>query len=205
MKLLIVEDHRIILMGVRALFGKDVRIEIAEAHTLAAARACLAGALPNIVIIDTDLPDGSGLEFAKALRTSHPGLRVIVLSPDNTAVHAMQAIEAGAMAFVCKCADPADLRAAVLAVERGDRWLPADLVQQMALMRSRGHMPSSVLSERETSVLRELVRGRSMAEIAGTLSVSYKTVTNDCASLRTKLNARTNPQLVRIALDLKLA
>jgi DNA-binding NarL/FixJ family response regulator len=204
-KLLIVEDHRIIVMGCRALFADHARIEILEAATVAAARSILAKASANIAIIDTDLPDGSGLEFVRAMRSEHPSVRVIVLSPDSTPVQAMQAIEAGAMAFVSKAADPAELRDAVLAVEKGERWLPADLVQQMALMRSPGKSPASALSDREVSVLRELVRGRSMAEIAGALSVSYKTVTNDCAALRTKLNARTNPQLVRVALDLKIA
>jgi DNA-binding NarL/FixJ family response regulator len=131
-------------------------------------------------------------------------VRVVILSPDSTVVQAMHAMEAGAMAFVSKTADPADLRTAIMAVDKGERWLAMDLVQQMALMRSRGTGRSSALSDREISVLRELVRGRSMAEIAGVLSVSYKTVTNDCAALRAKLNARTNPQLVRVALELKL-
>lgn len=205
MKLLIVEDHRLTVMGCRALFAAQGRIEIAEASTLAAARTFLEKSGAHIAIVDTDLPDGSGLEFVRALRSEHPNVRVIVLSPDNTPVQAMHAVESGAMAFVSKAADPLELRDAVMAVERGERWLPGDLVQQMALMRSRGKSPASVLSDREVSVLRELVRGRSMAEIAGALSVSYKTVTNDCASLRTKLNARTNPQLVRVALDLKIA
>ncbi len=205
MKLLIVEDHRIIVMGCRALFAEHPRIEIVEAATIAAARSVLAKTAINIAIIDIDLPDGSGLEFVKVVRSEHQSVRVVVLSPDSTPVQAMQAIESGAMAFVSKDVDPLELRDAVLAVEKGERWLPADLVQQMALLRSRGNSPSSILSDRELSVLRELVRGRSMAEIAGALSVSYKTVTNDCASLRSKLKARTNPQLVRVALDLKIA
>lgn len=205
MKLLLVEDHRIVALGCRTLFADQGQIEILEAPTIAAARSLLEKTAVDIAIVDTDLPDGSGLEFLRVLRNDYPSVRVIVLSPDSTPMQAMQAVESGAVAFVSKAGDPLELRDAVFAAERGERWLPADLVQQMALLRSRGKSPASILSDREISVLRELVRGRSMAEIAGTLSVSYKTVTNDCASLRAKLNARTNPQLVRVALDLKIA
>ena len=204
-KLLIVKEHRLAILGCRAVLANDPHVEIAQAETLAAARTAIADSKPDVLLIGAHLPDGSGLDFTKELRAAQSGVKAIIFSPGNTAVQAMQAIEAGAVAFVTRATDPMDLRAAILAVARGERWFPADLVQEMALMRSRGSSPAAALSDREIRVLRELVRGRSMAEIAGTLTVSYKTVTNDCSSLRTKLNARTNPQLVRIAMEMRLA
>ncbi len=102
-ELLIVEDHRIVVMGCRALFAEHPRIEIVEAALLLRRGRSSRKANVNIAIIDTDLPDGAGLEFVRIMRSEHQSVRVIVLSPDSTPVQAMQAIESGAMAFVSKC------------------------------------------------------------------------------------------------------
>ena len=204
MKLLVVEDHPIVIAGCRALFAEDPEVTMAEARSAAAARTALKGGSPDVTIIDINLPDGSGLELTREIVDEDPSARVVVFSMSDTPMLAIQAIECGAKSYVSKNGNPLDLRDAVLAVARGESWIPEDLIQEMALLRARAPGTAPLLSERELVVLRLLARGRSMAEIAGDISVSYKTVASDCALLRSKLGARTSSEMVRIAVELKL-
>lgn len=205
MKVLIIEDHGIVVSGCRALFAEDQNVELIEANSLSAARKALNGIRPDVIVADINLPDGSGLEFTRTLLAEDPLAKVIVFSMSDAPILAAQAIDAGAQGYVSKNGNPMDLREAVFALERGERWLPDNLVQEVALLRASGSALQPALSEREARVLRGLVDGRSMAEIASELDISYKTVANDCAALRAKLSARTNPHMVRIALDMKIA
>ncbi|MFA5958052.1 response regulator [Hyphomicrobium sp.] len=204
MKLLIVEDHPIVISGCRALFAKIDGIIIVEARTVTAARAAISRDAPDVTIIDINLPDGSGLELTREFIAHDPDARIVVFSMNDTPILAIQAIQAGARGYVSKNGGPADLREAVLAVGRGVTWISDDLVQEMALLRAQNDESAAFLSEREQLVLRMLARGRSMAEIANDISVSYKTVASDSAILRKKLGARTSTEMVRIALEMKL-
>jgi DNA-binding NarL/FixJ family response regulator len=203
-KLLIVEDHPIVISGCRALFSQIDGIIIAEARTAAEARLVLAAGVPDVAIIDINLPDGSGLELTREFIAHDPEARIVVFSMNETPILAIQAIRAGAKGYVSKTGGSTDLREAVFAVTRGETWISDDLVQDMALLRAQNSSTTEFLSEREQLVLRMLARGRSMAEIANDISVSYKTVASDCAILRKKLGARTSTEMVRIASELKL-
>jgi len=203
-KLLVVEDHPIVISGCRALFSKDDGVTIIEARTASAARVAMKDEAPDVTVIDINLPDGSGLELTREFVGENPEARIVVFSMSDTPILAIQAIECGAKSFVGKNGNPFDLRDAVLAVARGDSWISDDLIQEMALLRTRARGTTALLSDREHLVLRMLARGRSMAEIANDISVSYKTVAADCAMLRAKLSARTSSEMVRIAVELKL-
>jgi DNA-binding NarL/FixJ family response regulator len=203
-KLLVVEDHPIVISGCRALFSEDDGVTMIEARTASAARTAMKEQSPDVTVIDINLPDGSGLELTREFVARDPDARIVVFSMSDTPMLAIQAIECGAKSYVSKNGNPLDLRDAVLAVARGESWISDDLVQEMALLRARAPGTTSLLSEREHLVLRMLARGRSMAEIANDISVSYKTIAADCATLRTKLNARTSSEMVRIAVELKL-
>ncbi|RUO98508.1 response regulator transcription factor [Hyphomicrobium sp.] len=204
MKLLIVEDHPIVISGCRALFAEAGGMEIEEARTAADARLALTRDAPDVTIIDINLPDGSGLELTREFVANYPDLRVVVFSMNETPILAVQALQAGAKGYVSKTGGSTDLREAVFAVARGETWVSGDLIQAMALLRAQNGATAELLNERERLVLRMLARGRSMAEIANDISVSYKTVASDCALLRKKLGARTSTELVRIASELKL-
>jgi DNA-binding NarL/FixJ family response regulator len=203
-KLLIVEDHPIVISGCRALFSEDEGVGMIEARTASAARAALKNGTPDVSVIDINLPDGSGLELTREFVARDANAKVVVFSMSDTPMLAIQAIECGAKGYVSKNGNPSDLKDAVLAVARGDVWVSEDLIQEMALLRANARGTTALLSEREHQVLRMLARGRSMAEIANDISVSYKTVAADCAMLRTKLGARTSSEMVRIAVELKL-
>lgn len=204
MKLLIVEDHPIVISGCRALFSSMNGMAIAEAWTAAEARVAVVREAPDVAIIDINLPDGSGLELTREFISRDPGARIVVFSMSDTPILAIQAVQAGAKGYVSKTGGSTDLREAVLAVGRGETWISDDLVQEMALLRAQNSETAELLSEREQLVLRMLARGRSMAEIANDISVSYKTVASDCAVLRKKLGARTSTEMVRIAVEMKL-
>lgn len=204
MKLLVVEDHPIVISGCRALFAEDDDVTMIEVRTASAAREAMKHHRPDVSVIDINLPDGSGLELTKEFIRDDPEARIVVFSMSDTPMIAIQAIECGAKSYVSKNGNPLDLKDAVLAVDRGEPWISDDLVQEIALLRAKAPGTSVLLSEREHIVLRMLTRGRSMAEIANEISVSYKTVAGDCAMIRGKLNARTSSEMIRIAVELKL-
>ncbi|MBS0235304.1 MAG: response regulator transcription factor [Proteobacteria bacterium] len=204
MKLLIVEDHPIVISGCRALFSQNANVTISEARTAAEARSILAHEPPDVTIIDINLPDGSGLELTREFIERDPDARIVIFSMNDTPILAVQAFQSGAKAYVSKNGGPADLREAVLAVARGETWISGDLIQEIALLRAQNAETAEFLSEREQVVLRLLARGRTMAEIANDISLSYKTVASICAILRKKLGARTSTEMVRIAVEMKL-
>lgn len=204
LKLLVVEDHPIVISGCRALFAEDNDVTMIEVRTASAAREAMKHHRPDVSVIDINLPDGSGLELTKEFIRDDPEARIVVFSMSDTPMIAIQAIECGAKSYVSKNGNPLDLKDAVLAVDRGEPWISEDLVQEIALLRAKAPGTSVLLSEREHIVLRMLTRGRSMAEIANEISVSYKTVAGDCAMIRGKLNARTSSEMIRIAVELKL-
>lgn len=203
MKLLVVEDHAIVVAGCRALFADDHEVEFADARNAAQGHEVYVAQRPDVTVIDINLPDGSGLDLVRKILNDTPDARIIVFSMSDAPMLAMQAIDLGASGYVSKNGDPDALRDAVKAVARGERWLPQDLVQEVALMRA-GAVPAPNLSEREVQVLMALARGRSMAEIADDIGVTYKTVAAHAASIRMKLNARTTSEMVRIASEMRI-
>ncbi len=204
LRVLVVEDQPIVIAGVRAIFADDNNIVLSDARTATAGRAAYLETKPDVIVIDINLPDGSGLALAREVTTANKDARVVVYSMSDAAVLALQAIDLGAKGYVSKNGDPDCLRQAVYAVSRGQTWFPEDLIQEMALLRTgfAGALPT--LTEREIQMLRLLVRGRSLSEIAVDLSVSYKTAAALCAGMRTKFNARTNSEMVRIAVELRV-
>jgi len=204
LKVLVVEDHSIVIAGCRAMFADDPEVQLLAARTLEEGRQLQRAERPDVTVVDINLPDGSGLDFARDLSTAYPGAKVIVFTMSDAPVLAMQAIENGALGYVSKSGDPQELREAVYAVNAGGRWLPNALLQEVALLRVDRSRRALMLSDRQIQILKALVRGKSMAEIADELDVCYKTVATDCAAMRTKLNARTSSEMVRVAAEMKI-
>ena len=117
---------------------------------------------------------------------------------------AFEAIECGAMGFVCKTGAAADIRHAVRAAARGERWLSDNVAQQVALLKVRAEEPVVSLTQRELKVMKLLAQGGRTKEISDEMGISRKTVANICAALKKKFNARTSSEVIRIAIDLEL-
>ena len=122
--------------------------------------------------------------------------------PASIATVAARAIEAGAKGYIAKNDDPTLFADAVKTVANGGRYLHPDMARRIAFLRADPSPDAlSNLSARELEILRLLAAGRTMAQIADLLDVSYKTIANNCTQLKQKLGARSAMDLMRIAID----
>jgi len=201
-KVLVVDDHPIVLSGCRALLAETADMVMLEACNAATAQDVYAAERPDVAVIDINLPDISGFELSRRLQARHPGARILMFSMNDDPMFAAQAIEGGARGYVSKSDDPQSFIDAIRAVYAGRHSLPQDMAQKIAFLRNAGD--SVALSSREREVLRLLAKGKSMSEIAALINVSYKTIATTCAALRAKFSARTPMQLIRIAVEQKI-
>jgi DNA-binding NarL/FixJ family response regulator len=201
-KVLIVDDHPIVLSGCRALLAEAADMVMLEARDATTAMDVYDKERPDISVIDINLPDISGFELARRLQIRDPDAPIIMFSMNDDPMFAAQAIEGGARGYVSKSDDPQAFLNAIREVYAGGHSLPKDMAQKIAFLRSAGD--SVMLSSREREVLRLLAKGKSMSEIAALINVSYKTVATTCAALRAKFSARTPMQLIRIAVEQKI-
>ena len=205
MRVLIVDDHPIVVSGCRALLAGEAGTEVFEAADGVSGYAAYFAHFPDVAVIDLNLPGQSGLELSRRILQKQPEARLIIFSMNDDPVFAARAIEAGAKGFIAKNDDPLLFAGAVRRVFEGGVYLHPDMARQIAFLR-KGTNASKVadLSPRELEILRLIASGQTMAEIAEALSISYKTVANNCTQLKQKLGARSPMDLMRIAIDAHL-
>jgi two-component system, NarL family, invasion response regulator UvrY len=200
-RLLIVDDHPIIVSGCRALLEGEPDIEIIEAQDGAAGFAAFFNLKPDVSVVDINLPGYSGLELLRRILERDPEARLVIFSMNDDPTVAARAIEAGAKGYIAKNDDPALFADAIKTVANGGRYLHPEMARRIAFLRAEPSPDAiSNLSARELEILRLLAAGRTMAQIADLLNVSYKTIANNCTQLKQKLGARSSMDLMRIAI-----
>jgi two-component system, NarL family, invasion response regulator UvrY len=206
MRVLIVDDHPIVISGCRALLAGDPDIVITTAADAESGEASFVAEPPDICLIDINLPSVSGFELARRILRRDAAARIIMFSMNDDPVFAARAIEAGAKGYVSKSGDPDDLLVAIREVAKGNVFLPASLAQSLAFAGpSFASSRLARLTSREIEILRLLGTGKSLSEIAWLINASYKTVANTSSLMRQKLGVRTSAELVRLAIESKLA
>ena len=199
-EVLLVDDHAVVREGYRRLLESTGRILVSgEAQDGEAAYRLFCERRFDVVVMDITLPDVSGLEVLRRLRVRSPEVRALMFSMHEDEVFPARAMQLGAMGYVTKSSAPEVLVEAVCAVAQGRRFLADEI--GVALTRSRPAREfGEELNAREFEILRLLVHGRSLGEIAGMLHLSPKTVSNYQTGLREKLGAANDFQLMRLAL-----
>ncbi len=203
-RIVLVDDHAVVRAGYRRLFERCVDLRVAgEAGTVDALLGLLQTEAVDVVVMDIALPGVSGIEGTRRLRARHPEVQVLISSMHEDAIFPVRAREAGALGYVSKSSPPENLLDGVRRVAKGQGYLSPDIARAVAA-RERGAGPGSALSPREFEILRHLVAGRSLENIASLLSLSPKTVANHQSHLRQKLGAESSAQLFRAAAALGL-
>lgn len=181
-------------------------IEVFEAHDADEAMEAHAAASPDVVVLDINLPGVSGFELLRRLLKRSPAAKVIVFTMNDDPVFAARSIDQGARGYLAKNEDPKAFIKAIRAVAAGERYLSNSLALKLAFFdQNLAKDPLDSLTGREIEILRSLADGKDMAEIAHVLKVSYKTVANNCLLLKRKLGARSKADLLRIAVENKVA
>lgn len=195
----LVDDHEVIREGMRRALEREPGIEvIAEAATLAQARALLCHPLPSVFIVDIRLPDGNGLEFIRDARAFDAELGLVVLTMYAGDDPLLGALDAGASAFVPKDAPTAEMVAATRHAAAAPRtFLAADLANavQRRMDPQRTH-----LSPREEEVLGLLADGLSVSAISRRLYISDSTTKTHISKLYGKLGAGNRAQALMSAM-----
>jgi len=206
LRVLIVDDHPIVVSGCRALLADDPGIVIDVAADAESGEAAFAARRPDVCVLDINLPGVSGFELARRILRRDDTARIIMFSMNDDPIFAARAIEAGAKGYVSKSGDPGDLIDAIREVSAGRVFLPPAIAQKLAFAGpglAENHLAK--LTAREIEILRLLGTGKSLAEIAALINASYKTVANTSSTIRQKLGVRSSSELVRLAIDSRLA
>jgi two-component system, NarL family, invasion response regulator UvrY len=198
LRILIVDDHPVVVTGCRAIFAGRAEVETFAVREGEAGVAAFFDLGADLGLIDINLPDLSGFEVMRRILARAPQARLIAFSMNADPAVAARAIEAGARAYLTKADPPERFLEAVDALMAGETYLTPAMAREIAFLHGRG---PAALSEREQDILTRLGTGMSLAEIAADLGVSYKTIAANGATLKAKLGARTTQDLVRIAVE----
>ncbi|NMG46248.1 response regulator [Aromatoleum toluvorans] len=205
-RILLVDDHAVVREGYRRLLERraDLRVE-AEAASADEALQRLREFTPDLIVLDLSLPGMGGIELARRILQRQPDARILAFSMHRDPLFASQAMRAGALGYVTKSSSPEVLIQAVYKVARGERILSPDIAPEMALtLLQEKANPASELSPREFEILRLLLDGRGVEEIGNLLNISPKTVQNGHYQIKAKLGVKTDIELARLAMKLKL-
>src|SRR5262249_37741888 len=155
----------------------EPNIEIGEAQDGASGFAAFFNLRPDVAVIDINLPGYSGFELLRRIVEREPEARLVIFSMNDDPSVAARAIEGGAKGYIAKNDDPALFAGAIKTVANGGRYLHPEMARRIAFLRV-DPSPDAVsnLSARELEILRLLAAGRTMAQIADLLNVSYKTI-----------------------------
>ena len=195
-KVLIIDDHAILRMGLTALLNSKKDIEVVGDAASGAAGIRKAVKLkPDVVIVDLVMPDMDGVETTRQLLEKDPTAKVMILTTFGTADGISHALEAGARGAVMKNVEFTELVAAIKTVAAGGRAVSPEIERILAT-----EPPIPELSPRQAEILASLVRGLSNVDIATQLGISLNMVKEHTSSLFAKLGVANRAEAVSLAL-----
>jgi DNA-binding NarL/FixJ family response regulator len=203
-KILVVDDHPIVLQGCRRVLEDAGVGDVLEASSVVAGYRLYLRHHPDLVIVDLAMEGEGlgGLGFIRRLRLQNSRIPILVFSMHGDPIIVSRALEAGATGYLLKDTAPEDFLEACETVRNGTPYLDHHIAMQVALLGTRGRSNMfGAVTPRELQALALLADGKSYGQIADSLGVSYKTVANTFSHLKVKLGARNLPELVRTAIQ----
>ena len=198
---MLVDDHAVVRMGFRLLLGNTDDIDVvAEAGSGEDASRLQAEARPDVVVLDLSMPGMGGLEALARMRAKDPHAKVLVLSAHEDSIHPARVLRAGAAGYLTKRSAPDALIGAIRQVARGKTFVEPELAQKLVVEKAAGGAsPIDALTPKEFSVFLALAQGRSVNEIAETMSLAPSTVGTHLYNVKQKLGAANAAELALIA------
>ncbi|NMG37202.1 response regulator [Azoarcus sp. TTM-91] len=200
-RLMLIDSQTLFRAGLKALFSQttDIRV-VGEAGDGQTAKRQARAVGADVVLFSPILPDVFGSDLLHELRESRPDFRFLALGESDDSQTVMRSLRAGAHGYVRKCSEPQVLFDAVAKIADGKRYIDPFLLDTLRFDQGEADdAPERILSARERQVLKLLVAGHSISNIAGQLNLSIKTVSTHKSRLLQKTNLSGTADLVRYA------
>ncbi len=202
-RILIVDDHAIVRRGLAMVLRQEADFEVVgEARTGQEGLEAVARLQPDLVLLDLIMPEMDGKTTALALRSSHPKVKIIMLTGIELDERLFELLEMGIEGFVMKEVEPAQLVEAIRLVMRGEAYFSKPVLQRLLARIRRGHSPSPKpsLTAREQEVLQWMATPMTYRQIAHQLGVSEETIRTHARNILEKMGQPNRAQAVLAAL-----
>ncbi|WP_118974534.1 response regulator [Taibaiella koreensis] len=200
-KLFIVDDHYMVIEGIRSMLEQEPQIDwLGYAYNAAACLSYLRTQTPDVILMDINLPDTSGIELCGEVLQRYPGVKVIGLSTFNQLSFISRMLDKGASGYLLKNASKAEILKAIETVMQRRQYLSLEASE---MIKKNETADAPVLTRRETEVLQLIAEGMTNAEMAERLFVSTTTIDTHRKHLLAKFNVKNTAVLIRLATQMK--
>ncbi len=202
-RVFIVDDHPVVLEGMRSLLSNEKGIEVAGYAMKA--QSCLGYFISNtadVILMDINLPDMSGIDLCSEIKRKYPGIMVLGLSTFDQGTYIQKMMENGASGYILKNAGKEELLEAIHTVVKGKTYLSFEAGRMIRKENAASRLPA--LTSREREVLALIAEGFTNPQIADKLFVSPATVDSHRKNLLTKLKVKNTASLIKFSIENKL-
>ena len=201
-KVFITDDHYMVVEGIRSMLLLEQNIEwMGHAMNAVSCMAFLRQQQPDVLLLDINLPDKSGIDLCKEIKEKYPDIQVLGLSSFNQQSYIQKMIQNGASGYVLKNASGEEIIKAIRVAMQGETFLSSEA---SLTMRENKDAQIPVITRREKEVLKLIAEGMTNKEMAEKLYISITTVDTHRNSLLSKFNVKNTANLVRMAAQYKL-
>ena len=201
--ILLVDDHELVRSGVSKILNEVKGFKVIdECETGEEAIVFCRQTEPDVILMDMEMPGMGGLEATKKILRLAPEIKVIMLTAHTEDPFPTKVMQIGAAGYLTKGAAPKEMINAIRAVNSGQRYLPAEIAQQMALsqFKSVEENPFSELSDRELQIMLMITRGKKVPDISENLHLSTKTINSYRYRMFEKLGVGNDVELTHLAI-----
>ncbi len=202
MNILIIDDHKLVRMGLTILVKDEIPVaEIQEAGTAAEVYKVMKDTKFEMILMDLRIPGADNLSLLQQMLLLQPDAKILVVSLNHERIYALRCLQLGARGYIEKSEAEPILRKAIRKVLEGKKYMSEAIVEQMAEYLQSGKLdnPFEVLSQRELEVATHLVNGLTSREISNTLNLQASTVSTFKSRILEKLNLKSVHDLVEMA------
>lgn len=205
-KVMLADDHALIREGFRSLLGKNELFEIVgEAENGKELMQLITQSTPDVVLVDINMPQMSGLEVLEQTKKIRPEIKFIILTMHEEREYIKRALTAGAEGYLLKNVEKAELEKAIKTVSEGGKYFSPLITNILAeYVAKPAAAPAAEISPREKEVLELVAQGFSTKQIADKLDISVRTVESHRINMLKKLEVSNTAELIRKSIELKI-
>jgi two-component system, NarL family, invasion response regulator UvrY len=199
----VVDDHELVRIGLKQIIEAESDFSwVGDAATGREALDMLRSKPCDVLLLDLSLPDMSGLDVLRRIKSHHDTVATLVLSAFAEKQYGLNVLRAGASGFVSKTAAPDELCRAIRAAVRGGRYVSPELAEVLVngMQGVSGEPPHAALSEREFQIFCKLAEGKSVTDIGAALFLSVKTVSTYRTRILEKMGMKSNADMTYYAI-----